>query len=132
MKEYLLDANFILRFWLDDHKTQSAIATDIFKNAHDGKVSLYITNHIVCELEYVLRKVYKVDKHEINSLIESLVSNKFIKTITEAKKEILLEALSIQQSKYIDLSDCLLIAISKNLGIEVLTFDQDLLNLRAK
>lgn len=84
---------------------------------------------MVFEIEYILKKLYKVDISSRIILLTSLISSSYINTQIESGREILLEILTIYKSKNLALTDCFLIATAKRFGYEVFTFDKDLLKV---
>ena len=114
----LLDANYILRYLLQDHEEMFLIAKETIHN--NGCVVL---NEVVAEVVYVLQKVYHVPKVELVNSVGSFLSQSNISML--AKKADVLLALQYYQEKNIDFVDGYLCALKD--AYEVKTFDKKLL-----
>ncbi len=62
-----IDANYILRYLLQDNQKQFQIAKDIIEN-HE----VIFTDFILAEVIYVLEKVYTVPRVDIKNALQSL------------------------------------------------------------
>lgn len=91
MKKYYVDSNFFLRFILKDNLNQWKVANDYFKEAKLEKVKLVFLTETIIEIEYVLRKVYKLSRRIILKYLLTLLSiNNFEITDQELLKDTLL------------------------------------------
>jgi predicted nucleic-acid-binding protein len=113
----VLDANYILRFLLNDNEEMFEISKKIIKNN-----KCFILNEVLSEVVFVLLKVYKVSKKEIS---QTLISFLNLNTIYSDDKNLLLEALKLFDNKRsLDFVDCILCAKSEFYKIK--TFDKKL------
>jgi len=113
----ILDANYILRFLLQDNEDMYKVVKETLINN-----KCLILNEVLAEVVFVLLKVYKVPKKEIS---QSLISFLNLVTIYSEDKNILLEALKIFENKRsLDFVDCILCAKSEFYKIK--TFDKKL------
>lgn len=117
MKKFLIDANVILRYLLNDIED---MANEAKKVIDSGAWTL---PEVIAEVVYVLKSVYKVDRKEIaNAILEIL------KEIEIEHKNVMNEALKIFSETNLDFVDCILIAYNKVENIEIFSFDKKLNN----
>ncbi len=126
MTAYLIDTNFILRYLIKDNRKQFLEVQRYIELAESKEVVLKITSEVVLEVEYVLRKIYKVPRQEISETLLVFLKNDIF--IIE-KKTAFIRALSIYAKKSIDLVDVLLFEQARDEKSRILTFDKDLQRL---
>ena len=63
----LIDANVVLRYLLDDHLELSAKAAKIIEEK-----DVLLPMEAACEVVYVLQKVYKVDREQIQQYLSTV------------------------------------------------------------
>jgi len=119
----LVDANYIIRFFSRDQEEHYQKSREFFENLAKGKVKAIISEGVLMECFFVLRKVYKYSKNEVVEMLSTIMS---FKNIINEDKIILLEALNILKNKNIDFIDALLCAKSNLLGYKVKSFDNDI------
>lgn len=122
MKKYFVDTNFFLRFVLKDNLSQWQIADNYFQEARFEKIKLVFLTEIILEIEYVIRKVYKLNRKIIFKYLSTLLA---INSIEITDREVLREALLLYLEKNIDLIDGILFLKAKNQESTVLSFDHD-------
>jgi len=122
MKEYYIDSNFFLRFILKDNLNQWIVANGYFKEAKLEKVKLVFLTETIIEIEYVLRKVYKLSRKIILKYLLTLLS---INNFEIIDKELLKDALLYYGEKNIDFVDIIIFLKARSQNAEVLTFDKD-------
>jgi len=122
MKEYYVDSNFFLRFILKDNLNQWIVANGYFKEAKLEKVKLVFLTETIIEIEYVLRKVYKLSRRIILKYLLTLLS---INNFEIIDKELLKDALLYYGEKNIDFVDIIIFLKARSQNAEVLTFDKD-------
>lgn len=112
-----LDANYILRYLLQDNEEMFNKAKEIIEREY-----CLVLNEVLAEVVYVLSGVYQVPKEEIvNTLSELLMLDNLS---MHEEKSYLLNALQIYLSKNIDYVDCYLCSLSDKYTIK--TFDKKL------
>ncbi len=114
----LVDANIILRYLLDDHQDLSAKAAEIIEE-REAAMPMEVT----CEVVYVLEKVYKLDRRQIQCHLSELVRSHLLAV---DKADVLLNALECYATTSFDFVDTLLWAYHVVEQQEVLTFDAKL------
>lgn len=122
MKTYFVDANIFLRFILEDNKKLAKKAKEYFQKAKEEKINLIFTPEIIMEINYVLLKVYSVDKIKVIDYLSTLIKTPYLEIIN---RKILLNCLDIYQKYSIDFIDALLFSYAKENKSEVLSFDSD-------
>jgi predicted nucleic-acid-binding protein len=111
-----IDANYILRYLLNDNPEMTNIAEQFFLNK-----TVFIANEILAEVVYVLSGVYQISKTDIADKLINLIN---CDTILVDNKLIIIEALDIFKNQNLDFVDCLLCSYSQI--DEVITFDKKL------
>ncbi|PIP63815.1 hypothetical protein COW97_00620 [Candidatus Roizmanbacteria bacterium CG22_combo_CG10-13_8_21_14_all_34_12] len=122
MKKYYVDSNFFLRFILKDNLNQWKVANDYFKEAKLEKVKLVFLTETIIEIEYVLRKVYKLSRRIILKYLLTLLS---INNFEITDQELLKDTLLYYVEKNIDFVDIIIFLKARSQNAEVLTFDKD-------
>jgi len=128
MPIYYIDANYFLRFILKDNLTQWKIANNYFEKAKQEKIKLVFLTEVILEIEYVMRKVYKLNRKLIFKYISTLL---VINSFEIVDREVLKLALLTYLDKNIDFVDAILFYKSKNRQAEVLSFDKDFDKMRS-
>ncbi len=111
----IADANIILRYILNDHEELSAKAAEIIEN---NLITLPI--EIVCEVVFVLQKVYGVERNKIQEVLSELITEGLVSL---EKPELLLKALDCYGETKFDFVDCLLWAYNQVEEESIFTFD---------
>ena len=118
----VVDTNVILRYLLRDHAELSPMATAIFEDWR----ALAVPNEVLCEVVYVLAKVYEVPRPVIASTLSALVRRPHL---VFDNREVMSLALEMYGIKSVDFVDALLFSRRRVEGVEILTFDQALKKL---
>jgi len=127
MPVYYIDANYFLRFILKDNLNQWKIANGYFEKAKQEKIKLVFLTEVILEIEYVMRKVYKLNRKLIFKYISTLL---IINSFEIADREVLKSSLLKYLDKNVDFVDAILFYKSKNRHAEVLSFDKDFDKIR--
>ena len=120
---FLIDTNIIIRFLVADKKEHFLEAKHIFEKIEKGEMKAIILDTVICEVIYVLEKVYTINRAKILQSIQALL---LLKGVVNTNKEILIEAITILKNKKIDFIDALLCAQAKLYDYKVMSFDQKL------
>lgn len=113
----LIDTNVILRYLLNDIKEQAEKAEEIIRNG------AFTLPEVIAEVVYVLYKLYKIPRKEINDIVSPV-----FKEIEIENKNIILSALTLYSNSSLDFVDCILISRNKILSEEIFSFDKKLNN----
>ncbi|KPA09188.1 pilus biogenesis protein [Candidatus Magnetomorum sp. HK-1] len=114
----IIDANIVLRYVLNDHKELSPKAAEIIENQ-----LVVLPIEAACEVVYVLKKVYHVDKSDIEDKLSKLVNEGLIDL---DKPDVFLKALECFATKSFDFVDTLLWAYHAVEQHDIITFDEKL------
>jgi predicted nucleic acid-binding protein len=123
MKEFLLDANVLVRFLVQDDPKQSAAATALFEKAERREILLYLEALVVAETVYVLIGRYGRSRTEVVNVLLALIQNAGIETMEE---DVVTDALQRFAAFNVDFSDAWLASRSAHLRRPVASFDRDL------
>lgn len=114
---YLLDANAILRFLLQDNEEQFQYVKNIIKAE-----KCYVTLEVLAEVCYVLEGLYQVSREDIVTNFRRLNKDVII-----FNADVLLRSLEIfDKTPKLDFVDCLLYGYKKEKDVTIITFDKKL------
>ena len=114
----IADTNIVLRYILKDHPELSPRAAELIEQN-----DIFLPTEIVCEVAYVLQKVYQMPKPEIRTILQRLFDNGLI---TVEKPFLFRKALDVYAIKNLDIVDAFLCAYRVLEEREVVTFDEKL------
>ena len=114
----ILDTNMILIYLLHDKAEMADTVTDIIKNN-----IVTVPVEVIAEVVYVLSKVYKADRKDIQ---RALIDFFNIKNVTSKEYNVICRGLSLYASNNLDFVDCILCAYHLEYGYEICTFDKKL------
>ena len=117
----IVDANIVLRYLLSDHEELSAKAEEIIDNN-----SIHLPIEVLCEVVYVLEKVYKAARNDVAEELTGLISNL---EVTLPSREAVLVGLRNYGTENLDFVDCVLAGYAEVENVEVHTFDKKLRKL---
>lgn len=117
-----LDTNVVVRILLDDNKEQTKLVYDLCLSAILEQQKLFVSTLVMLELDWVLSKVYKINRQEVILMMEKLLAYDYL--LIE-KSDIIRSVLTFAKTNFYDLSDLLIGAIAKaNDCSTTLTFDK--------
>lgn len=123
MKEFLLDANVLVRFLVQDDPKQSAAATALFEKAERREVVLHLDALAVAETVYVLIGRYGRSRTEVVNVLLAIIQNAGIETM---EGDVVTDALQRFAAFNVDFSDAWLASRGAQLRRPVASFDRDL------
>lgn len=129
MTPYILDANGILRYLLNDIPSQADYVEALIRSAEKGEVTISVSTVVLVETVFALLRFYKEEKHVIVRQILVLVENPLIDM---EERMIVKQALELWKDYGLSFVDCLLIAEVRNTGKKLFTFDKKLAKLANK
>ncbi len=119
-----IDANYFLRFLLNDIPEQQKEVKNLFLDASEGKVRLVTSTIVFFEVYWVLFSVYKHTKGELVEALHKLLKLRFI---TLEEQGILGDSLSLFEKTTLDLEDCYNLYYAKSKKVhQFKTFDKKL------
>ncbi len=117
-----LDTNILVRYLAQDDPKQSAIVTKLIENDYDKEDFCFINHIVLCELVWVLKSSYKVEKTKIIEIIEQLLHTSQFKC---QSPDNIWKALKNYKKGSADFADYLTSAINGDNGCEfTLSFDK--------
>ena len=115
---HMLDANAVLRFLLQDIEEQFQEVRTVIKRDR-----CYVTLEVMAEVCYVLEGLYQVSRKDIADNFRKLNFD-----VTILNVDVFLRALEIfVKPPKLDFVDCLLYGYKMERGIDIVTFDKQLL-----
>lgn len=115
---HMLDANAVLRFLLQDIEGQFQEVKAIVKRDR-----CYVTLEVMAEVCYVLEGLYQVSREDIADNFHKLNFD-----VTILNVDVFLRALEIfDKPPKLDFVDCLLYGYKMERGIDIVSFDKQLL-----
>ena len=118
----LVDANYVLRWFLGDIPSQAKIVEEFLASAPDE--SLQLCAYTIAEITYVLRS-QGYDRTQISAVIEGFCRHSAVSPLGIRKHA----ALDLYAKTTLDFEDCCLITDAKQNGKNVATFDKQLLKV---
>ena len=117
-----LDTNVVVRYLVQDDRSQSAAATRLMESVLSPDLPGLITGVTLCEIVWVLAECYGADRDRIGSVIEGLLASRQL-VVEEA--EIVWNALRDWRASQADFSDALIgrQVIARG-GEKIVTFDR--------
>lgn len=112
------DTNICLRLILNDNQEMADFAENLFTEN-----DVFILHEVICEVVYVLSKVYNVDRLAICTNVNILLN---IADVEE--KAVLKQALQNYEQTKLDFVDCILLAYNQTNNATIATFDKKLKN----
>lgn len=115
---HMLDANAVLRFLLQDIEEQFQQVRNVVK-----RDKCYVTLEVMAEVCYVLEGLYQVSREDIANNFRKLNFD-----VTILNVDVFLRALEIfDKPPKLDFVDCLLYGYKMERGIDIVTFDKQLI-----
>lgn len=125
----VVDANVILRFLIDDVPSQTDKVERRFRQAKEGKLSLFVYHITIVEVLFQLEHWYKYPKEKAVDRLLFLFSPSWFEL--EQKEEVAL-ALEMYKILRVDFVDVMLLTLTKKRNAFILSFDKDFDKLSPK
>lgn len=116
-----LDTNIFIRFFTHDDEKMFDECKRLFTHIDQGKVIPYTSNIVLIEIVFILSRLYKFSKKEVEKGLEKVVT---LRNLTLIESTDTKEALKLFESANIKLSDCY-IATQVPKGVTLVTYDSD-------
>jgi predicted nucleic-acid-binding protein len=68
-----VDTNILVRYFVSDDPVQFRKADDFITQSKNRGVRLYVDDVVVCELVWVLRSAYKLDRDTIAAILDDML-----------------------------------------------------------
>ena len=121
---FLIDTNTIVRFLIEDNKEHFEKSKEFFEKIENDEIKAIILDTVICEVIYVLEKIYSIKREKILDSIQKLL---LLDGIINDNKDVLINAINILKIKKIDFVDALICAKSKIYDYKIMSFDKKLL-----
>jgi predicted nucleic-acid-binding protein len=121
---YLIDANVIIRFLVQEENELYTKSVQILQDVEKGKLKIEILNEVVMEVIFIMTKYYKVPLPDIVNDLKALL---LLEGVVNKDKYIVIDTLMLMQYKKIDFVDALICSKSKLQGYGKINFDNDVM-----
>ncbi|MBI5211886.1 MAG: PIN domain-containing protein [Nitrospirae bacterium] len=118
----IIDANVILRFFLEDDTGQFLKAKAFMQKLETAQEEALITEIVFAEVVWVLSKVYNIPRREISDKFSGVINYKGIKTSPD--KKLFIESLKLYAEHSMDIQDIFLAVVARNNDCSIVTFDR--------
>lgn len=119
-----LDTNVLVRILVEDDKRQLHEARRVLEEAAERKETVFLSEIVLSELEWVLEDTYKVPRRLILQSLQALVANDLFDFEDRGR---LVQAIELYQKRKGDLSDYLIGLCASGRGARTTyTFDRSL------
>ncbi|MBF0194043.1 MAG: type II toxin-antitoxin system VapC family toxin [Magnetococcales bacterium] len=117
-----LDTNVIIRYLLQDDTKQTKKATKLIESFCSSESPCWLSIIVMCELTWVLRSTYNLDKQTINKIVENILLTSQFQV---AQSDLVREALIKCQHSNLDFPDALIGRLNHSDGCKTtVTFDK--------
>lgn len=120
---YVIDANVILRYLLQDHAEHFERASSFMVKLRAGDVMAYIPEGVLVECVYVLLKVYGVPREETADKLSGVLS---FRGVVDENRKILLNSLRSFAEKNVDIVDAIVHTTAAERHWEPFSSDKDI------
>lgn len=118
---YLLDANIIIRYFVEDDPQKAQAFEDLLK---EGREEFFVTSITVAEIVWVLSSFYELSKELVIEKIEGLLN---LDTVEVENRSILFRTLKIWGEYNVDFIDAYTAAFAEERGFDgVYSYDRGL------
>ena len=123
-----IDTNVLVRYIVQDDKTQSLLATNFIEKSTAELSPIFINPIVLCELVWVLETAYKYAKEDIFNVLEKILRTR---QFCIYQSEILWNCLSDYQHMNIDFADSYIAHLNSANECEyTVTFDKKAVRLK--
>lgn len=121
MKRYVIDTNALISFVTDRNLAQQETVAPLFEGAFRSKNILVCHPHVLTEFIFVMDKVYKTPKEQINAQVRDFIAMPGVELHHETDFS---TVLSLWPERVSDLGDALVASVGMAIkGSIVVTFD---------
>ena len=117
-----IDTNVLVRLFVYDDLEQTKKVRELFDAYADEAQSLWVSDIVLIELAWVLKRSYSVSASEIHNALQALTNNS---TVFIESNSYMAEALALYKQGPAGFADCLLAVKADHAGCDALrTFDK--------
>lgn len=121
-ERFIVDANVILRFFLNDHKDHSPAARALMSKARNGEAQLEVPFLTLLETAFTLGRTYKHPQRQIADELAKLLNSPGIKSLAPSW---ISEALELFGTGSLSFGDACIATEARHAGLRVASFDTD-------
>lgn len=118
----IIDANVILRFFLEDNEEKFLKSKEFFRKLEFGEDDALLTEIVFAEVIWVLQKVYGIPRKDISPKFLELLNYHGLKTVFS--KEVFSESLKLYAVYTVDIQDIFLAVLAKVKDCKIISFDK--------
>lgn len=119
-----LDTNVIVRLLVDDDPRQAKEAERLIRDARERGIDCFISDPVLCEIEWVLESCYRASRADILAAMRDLLGQE---GFLFEDRQVIRRSIEAYQGSKADFSDHLIGAKAQARGATVTyTFDRDL------
>lgn len=100
-----LDTNILIRLLVRDDARQTALAERLLQEAAEAGESCFISDPVLCEVEWVLESSYRARREDVLAAMQELLAGDLF---VFEDREVLLQVIERYQVSKADFSDCLI------------------------
>ncbi|HXU33641.1 MAG TPA: type II toxin-antitoxin system VapC family toxin [Thermoanaerobaculia bacterium] len=108
-----LDTNILIRLLVRDDPGQTALAERLLQEASDADETCFISDPVLCEVEWVLESSYRAKRGDVLAAMQELLAGDLF---VFEDREILHQVIARYQESKADFSDCLIGAKARAKG----------------
>lgn len=120
----VIDTNIIIRFLTGEPEDLFQKSRRIIENIESGDIEAHLSEAVFAEVVFVLSRVYHIERASIHDALLPLLSMRGLRFQDTACFQ---KALEIFRDTKLDIVDSILAAYKSVKGMEILTFDNELL-----
>lgn len=119
-----VDTNLVVRWLVADDAAQATAVERLFERCADAGRRVLVTIPVLCELDWVLRRVYRVPRHGVVDVYRSFLADDLWTVADRSAAEAAIERFAHGNA---DLADYLIGVCARQLGADTTyTFDRAL------
>ena len=111
-----VDTNVLVRYFIDDHPIQHQLARRLI-DSND----IFLSNVVLLESFWVFKRLYKLDKEQIESILFSFLQ---MSNIEFEDTVVFSHALTTYQELHCDFGDAIIAAVHRENGVDTASFDK--------
>lgn len=121
---YLIDTNVFTRIAIEDSPKMKAECNSLVEAIRLGKIEAVTSTLVIIEFGWLLKSYYKIDRKKTAKLMAGIYKIKGLRVINDMNLQ---SAISLYESKNIDLTDALLATIPQVTSKEwtIVSYDED-------
>jgi predicted nucleic acid-binding protein len=120
---YLVDANVLLRYLMNDHPEHGRAAKKLIEQARSGRIALHVPFVAVMETIFTLQSFYKIEREDIGREFLKVLSAPGIKLVGPSW---ILDAIEESRTRNVSFGDACIAAEARMENLPIASFDRGL------